>query len=64
MQAKRRTDITVLDELDYVGHLASIGALPSHLLARIARRPGRWRQRMQPRPQWDVVILQDLDEAA
>jgi hypothetical protein len=62
MQTKLRTEGTLVDDLDYLGKLASTGALPSHLFARIARRPGRWRAKMQPRSRFEEVLV--IDEAA
>ena len=46
MQSKH-SSISRHDELNYHNTEASVGALPRHLWARIARRPGRWRRRMQ-----------------
>jgi hypothetical protein len=46
MRAKRLTLIAVIDGIDTVEQETTAGALAWRVRARIARRPGRWRERM------------------
>jgi hypothetical protein len=64
MKIKHETDISTIQELDYHGTRSCPTALTAHLLARIARRPGRWRQRMQSRRLRSDDELRFYDEAA
>ena len=48
MKAKH-ADIGTIQELNYLDSGARSRAVVGHLMARIARRPGRWRQRMLSR---------------
>ena len=63
MRIKKESDISTIQELDYVGAEICAGALTRRLMARIARRPGRWRQRMQSRRLRDEE-MPFYDEAA
>lgn len=62
MKFKHETDISTIEELDYRGSYACSTAMTARLLARIARRPGRWRRRMQSRHFRNE--LDELDEVA
>lgn len=64
MRIKKESDISQIQELDYIGSETCSGAMPRRLLARIARRPGRWRQRMQNRRTSNEDELSFYDEAA
>lgn len=64
MRIKKESDITQILELDYIGAETSSGALSRNLMARIARRPGRWRQRMQCRRATTEDEIAFYDEAA
>ncbi len=64
MRMKQQADYSTIDELDYFGSAASARAAAIHLKARIARRPGRWRHRMQNRHLRGEQDLYLLDEAA
>lgn len=64
MRIKKESDITQIQELDYIAVETCSGALSNRLLARIARRPGRWRQRMQSRRATQEDEMSFYDEAA
>jgi hypothetical protein len=46
MRAKRLIWIAALENMDTVEQEVTSGALAGRVRARIARRPGRWRERM------------------
>jgi len=46
MRAKRLTLIAVTDGIENVEQETTCGAMAGRVRARIARRPGRWRERM------------------
>jgi hypothetical protein len=50
MRTRRLTLIAVVDGIDAVEQEKTCGALAWRVRARIARRPGRWRERMHPAP--------------
>jgi hypothetical protein len=49
MRIRQETDMCQIQDLDYIDSGVCSSALTTRLLARIARRPGRWRRRMQGR---------------
>lgn len=49
MKAKMEIVVSDLERIDNMDHDITCGALVSRVKARIVRRPGRWRRRMQPR---------------
>ena len=61
MSAMRRIEIA---ELDYELERDRAAAQVARLRARIARRPGRWRRRMQTRHRRSVEHLSPLPHAA
>jgi len=64
MRMKRESDISQIEELDYIGSDTCPGGLTRRLMARIARRPGRWRARMHTRRSAQDDELSFYDEAA
>jgi len=62
MRIRQTTDISRLQEIDYIDSEACSGQLVTQLMARIARRPGKWRRRMQTRIARDEELW--LDDAA
>ena len=50
MRTKRLTLIAVTDGIENVKQETTCGALAGRVRARIARRPGRWRERMHQLP--------------
>ena len=60
---KHNADIFRILELEYLGNEGGAGVATEHLKARIARRPGRWRQRMRRDPFFEGE-LPPYDEAA
>jgi hypothetical protein len=50
MRAKRLTLIAVTDGIENVEQETTCGAMAGCVRARIARRPGRWRERMHALP--------------
>ena len=49
MEEKMEIIVSELERIDYMETDITCGALVSRIKARIVRRPGRWRRRMQPR---------------
>ncbi len=49
MKARLNADILDIGDVEYNHRKTCSGARLSHLAARIARRPGKWRRRMQRR---------------
>ncbi len=62
MKAKLVSDILEMGDLEFFGRATGAGAGLDHLLARIARRPGRWRRRMSRRERFEDES--HLDNAA
>ncbi|MCK9459063.1 MAG: hypothetical protein M0R80_05445 [Proteobacteria bacterium] len=58
MRAKRLMLIAVTDGIENAEQETICGALAGRVRARIARRPGRWRERMHelPRPGGDEPV--------
>ena len=49
MRIKQVTEIPQIQDLDYIQSEVCSSALATRLMARIARRPGRWQRRIQAR---------------
>ena len=64
MRIRQKTDISQIQEIDYLGSESCSGQLVTQLMARIARRPGRWRRRMQTRIDREEDHWTNLNEAA
>jgi len=64
MRMKKESDISQIQELEYIGAATCPGGLTRRLMARIARRPGRWRARMHTRHNTFDDELFFYDEAA
>lgn len=65
MRIKHVTEIPQIQDLDYIDSEVCSSALTTRLMARLARRPGRWQRRIQSRQvafnEWAAVAY---DEAA
>ncbi len=53
MKATRRSNILEIGDVEYNHRKTCSGAKLSHLVARIARRPGKWRRRMHRRARYE-----------
>jgi hypothetical protein len=65
MRIKHVAEINQIQDLDYIDSEVCSSALTTRLIARLARRPGRWQRRIQARQiafnEWAPVVY---DEAA
>lgn len=65
MRIRHVTEIPQIQDLDYIDSDICSSGLTTRLIARLARRPGRWQRRIQSRQtafnEWASVVY---DEAA
>jgi hypothetical protein len=64
MRTRKAVEVLDLQESGRRGGSQRVQALSAHLMARIARRPGRWRRKMQPNYLRDEAGIFEWDDAA